>query len=756
MKKHILLLITLLLMLCSCSKQKEEKPASFAEFYNTAIGLGYEKSYEEWVSALDANKDQEIIDLYLDDNGDLIVKFNSETETNLGHYKHIYELKHDEANHYKECHCGEIIEKASHIWDLTGKTEASLFYTCSVCEAHQEVLVSADDFAKSFKFELAGKTIYEDVDLATIADYYGLKASISWSVDSAYLDIIKLNSDNTKVLVTPQEEEVKVKLKATFSFNGKTSTKEYEFSVYHEIKKYELIINSNDEYLYYFINVNEGIAKGPDLFVEEGSFVRVAFVFKGDYKYYYSVSLLFNGEIVEAKKVGEGYEITFDITTDTLIEFVFSNLIDYTPQGPEAGEVIEKASYDTLDDVASDIQLSKGLASSGDIEVLVIPIAFTNSKDYDLSIIEKAFNGTKEETGWNSLNSYYLDASFGKLNISANVLAPYNMGVDYDPEWETDPFKQKELKDYYDFWCLVSALDYYDSIGFDFSKYDSNNDGALDSIYLVYLAPYNQDSKLWWAYNYYYYLDNSHIYDGLTLDAFVWFSIEFLSRPIYDSDDDSKDVYVDANAEVIIHESGHALGLDDYYDTVNIKNPLGGLGRSSMMDSNQGDLDPFSKAILGWTNPTILFNQDYEITLKPFASTGDSLFIARIDNKSYFDEFYIITYYTPTGLNEYKKDLECGIYGISGVQVYHVVSVLKPFVDYTTIGEIYNYNNGGKDKRLIELVCAGTNDIDKTLITDSTDLFQVGDTLYISELGFVMTVSSITLEGAKISVEYTK
>ena len=41
---------------------------------------------------------------------------------------------------------------------------------------------------------------------------------------------------------------------------------------------------------------------------------------------------------------------------------------------------------------------------------------------------------------------------------------------------------------------------------------------------------------------------------------------------------------------VLIHETGHALGLDDYYDTVG---STGGFGGGTMMDSNVGDQDPY-------------------------------------------------------------------------------------------------------------------------------------------------------------------
>lgn len=145
-----------------------------------------------------------------------------------------------------------------------------------------------------------------------------------------------------------------------------------------------------------------------------------------------------------------------------------------------------------------------------------------------------------------------------------------------------------------------------------------------------------------------------------------------------------------AHAECLIHETGHVLGLIDYYDSDDNNGGLnGGLGRFSLMDANQGDLDPFSKAILGWVSPTLVYEQNYEVTLEPFTTTGDCLFISKLDNGTYFDEFYVISSYTPDGLNEYKHDMEYGLYSISGVLIYHVNFRTKK--DITNVTNIEKY-----------------------------------------------------------------
>jgi len=57
---------------------------------------------------------------------------------------------------------------------------------------------------------------------------------------------------------------------------------------------------------------------------------------------------------------------------------------------------------------------------------------------------------------------------------------------------------------------------------------------------------------------------------------------------------------------VVIHETGHALGLPDYYDYDDKVGPRGGVGGLDMMDNNWGDHNPFSKWLLGWLELTFV------------------------------------------------------------------------------------------------------------------------------------------------------
>ena len=415
----------------------------------------------------------------------------------------------------------------------------------------------------------------------------------------------------------------------------------------------------------------------------------------------------------------------------------------------DAEGVEEKARFQTLDELALEEGLSVGIPSEGKIELLVIPIGFSN-KSYDgvEETLEKAFNGTPEQTGWHSLSSFYAASSFGKLDLHATVLPVYQTGK----RWRRSETKAIDED------ILTKAIAHFDD-RVDYSAFDANGDGTIDCVYLIYLAPYDEDSDLWWAF------ENEieptfWSYDGVRPRTYLWMSIEFFSEPILYSFDERDDLGVSINAETLIHETGHALGLDDYYDYGDKPVSNGGLGYLNMMDGNQGDHDPFSKAILGWIEPTFVYKTDYAAVLSPFEENGDALIISKTGKNSYFQEYFIVCYYTPTGAFELKSQKDVGIFSESGVLIYHINAALKDEEERTSLIEIYETNNG-EWLRLIEICEAdGDDSIDGTLYAENDDLFRAGDAFSPqwsdgTPAGFTLTVLSLGDE-ARLSVIYDR
>lgn len=426
----------------------------------------------------------------------------------------------------------------------------------------------------------------------------------------------------------------------------------------------------------------------------------------------------------------------------------------------------------TLATVCEENDICPGLPQTidGNINILVLPISFTGCS-YDSNykqILETGFNGTSEETGWESLNSYYYKTSYGKLNIHATVADAYNVGS----------FSKNGTAGSTDYAYMKNALANAASI-YDLSNYDNNNDGVLDCVYFIYLHDYVTsnvpEDSCWWAYTSqacsytesgYTYSGISTKYDGLSVDYYIFSSYQFFTDPIQEAESysmfstsTSQNISIYSNAETIIHETGHALGLDDYYDYNENMGVSGGLGGGAMMDYNVGDHDPYSKAIMGWINPIICYNNDETFELESFEATGDALIIPKSWNGTYFDEYYIIDFYTPTGVNALNKGYH-GLFSDYGVAIYHVNAQLDSSNNITAAYDMTLYDNSYTSLLLLSLVESDNdNSIKSGSYSSNSDLWKQGDSASFrwydsTTAAFSLTVNSISNEKATISIEF--
>lgn len=289
------------------------------------------------------------------------------------------------------------------------------------------------------------------------------------------------------------------------------------------------------------------------------------------------------------------------------------------------------------------------LPSTGNPKVLVIPVQTSDdhfSTD-ELSLIQKGFFGESDETGWESLSSYYEKASYGKLHISGHVTSTYNLNL--------TTYKLGLKKEDYVETILDNALQ-AKAGEVNLSEYDSNSDGYIDGVYLVYSPSMDNsgDKAIYWAWTSG--STSTTRYQGLYPSCYLWSSVDFLTEG-YDANlGYTKNGKVVADSHTVIHESGHMLGLDDYYnyDDDNNEAPLGGV---DMMDFNIGDHSAFSKFIQGWVDP-ILIDEDFiqyngnTLTLNSFGKTGQCFIIPTSDyNQTPYDEYLMGEFYTPDGLN---------------------------------------------------------------------------------------------------------
>ncbi len=316
--------------------------------------------------------------------------------------------------------------------------------------------------------------------------------------------------------------------------------------------------------------------------------------------------------------------------------------------------------------------------SLGNSKLLVIPVYFSNGtapSQTQLDTINTAFFGDSDSTEFESLSSYYKKSSYGKLNLTGTVTAAYQYSkTDSSVQSSYDGGNQDITTT-----ILESAVSWAKSKGYLDSSFDTNSDGYYDGIDLIYFTDLDVDaSDLWWAFTTSTYSDPDE--SSPVAGRYFWAPYSMIQTGYYNPDID---------AHTLIHESGHMLGLDDYYSYGTTKDGLGydssPCGMVDMMDCNVGDHNAFSKMLMGWAAPKVAtLNKSFDITLNSFTDTGDFLLIpTSLFNGTIYDEYIILQYYTPTNLNQkdssgYKewssssKYGHGGTYASSGLQMYHV------------------------------------------------------------------------------------
>ena len=163
----------------------------------------------------------------------------------------------------------------------------------------------------------------------------------------------------------------------------------------------------------------------------------------------------------------------------------------------------------------------------------------------------------------------------------------------------------------------------------------------------------------------------------------------------------------------LIHETGHALGLPDFYDYDNSIGPKGGLGGMDQMAGGH-DHNSFSKFILGWLTPEVVSGEAKELSLLPLSRNESSVLLKKDATESTkWDEFFIAEY-----RNQYSNDQ--GLPN-EGLVIWHIDATLNEW-------GYFENNNSYSDHKLIRLVQAdGLDEIE--LRNDSAgaeDFFTTG------------------------------
>jgi M6 family metalloprotease-like protein len=347
----------------------------------------------------------------------------------------------------------------------------------------------------------------------------------------------------------------------------------------------------------------------------------------------------------------------------------------------------------------------EGLPTTGNVRILALLIEFQdythaaeNTRDYVHSNIFGT--GDPARYPYESLASYYDRSSYSQLDLSSgNTLGWYQTAYDRPIDdggpdaWEIPGDLIKEV------------MNYYDSQGHDFTQYDNNNDGVIDYFAVFWTGPPGEWASVWWGWQWnFVYLDNTFTIDGKKLGDFSW---QWEASPVGSS----------FNPRVVIHETGHALGLPDLYDYNSDVGPDGGVGGLDMMDATRGDHNSFSKWVLDWLTPSFVASGIHPKSMQPSGTSQDCVVIwPGIESGDLFSEFFVAQNRQREG-----NDNAPGIPG-DGMLLWHIDATLDPS------GQYYLYNNSNTEHKLVRLMEAdGLEEIEQELPADVGDYWKAGD-----------------------------
>jgi M6 family metalloprotease-like protein len=286
--------------------------------------------------------------------------------------------------------------------------------------------------------------------------------------------------------------------------------------------------------------------------------------------------------------------------------------------------------------------------SNGEVRGLAILVEFTDQK-FTLSDPQQYFydllnkEGFSENGATGSARDYFVDASLGQFVPTFDVVGPVTLPHDMEYYGGNDKWGEDQRVEY----LAIDAADLVDDF-VDFTKYDVNNDGYIDNVYIFY-AGYGESDRsdlpnTVWPQSWDLSEAGNTIYrhDGLILEHFAC-SNEIQSSNLPDG------------IGTFVHEFSHVIGLPDLYNTVATSASYTPYYWSVLdigcylNDSNTPPTySSYERNAMSWVEPKLITGAT-SITLNPF-DTSNECCLVQTDTES---EFYLFENRQQTGWDSY-------------------------------------------------------------------------------------------------------
>jgi M6 family metalloprotease-like protein len=338
------------------------------------------------------------------------------------------------------------------------------------------------------------------------------------------------------------------------------------------------------------------------------------------------------------------------------------------------------------------------LASKGTSHIFALLIEFP---DYPHSIDASKFSsmlwgdGVAGDYPYESLRNFYQRSSYGNLNIQGDTYGWYT--AQHNRSYYTG----------HESWIIEEALNYYDPTN-DFSVYDNDGDGYIDYFIVYWTGPHGNWADFWWGWYSSNGPDAGYTIDGKILDGGFSWQWEYAWSGSQPPPPDHP------SADVVCHETGHALGLPDLYDYESGVGPDGGVGGFDEMHANNVDHGCWNKFKLGWLAPDDIVQNVVGFPFQVAASNPVAAAMFRNFDPSYPNgEYFIIQNRRPQGNDTHMNG--------DGMAIWHIDE------SRDENGNLI-YDNSYTSHKLVKLMEAdGLNDIEQNKGYDAADFFKQGN-----------------------------
>jgi M6 family metalloprotease-like protein len=451
----------------------------------------------------------------------------------------------------------------------------------------------------------------------------------------------------------------------------------------------------------------------------------------------------------------------FSKTNTSLVSSSSSVIQPSSPSSSSINEDISNPDYITYKQIRPTL-----MPSTGTITPVIFFVDFDDYKATNEEYIRTvtAFNGPSEETVWTSVKDFYDLSSYGLLDLVFEVPSEFHT--------------MRHESSYYDANAgqniLEELIQDFGSEYFADEKYDSDSDGIIDGVIIIYTHPSARSSSWWGSASIWleYEVGNVTITNFFSAsidynDAKTRFCEDYTIIAVSNYEVCTEDTTrIGADAATYIHEIGHLMGLPDYYDNVGYDGYTGGLGGIDIMDLTYGDNNAWSKIMLGWITPPRITSGTINLDMYGLIDAQQAVVIG--STKEYLDDndYYVIAFYQISKINKFtyymEVDFEPTVYYTKpGLIIYHVNLGESP--------EHISNNNSNTEHKLISLVEADNDDsIDKRISSCPTgylacdnDIFTATGTYQLSldlsygyngKVDFILDIRHIYEDHADFSI----